>query len=103
MMQFKKQNTKRIRCYTCSKYFKPCFSLMQHRRAEHQDPFEILVTKFANLKISEYITLYEITSFRIPFMGIHDVITIKGNFKLVRGIACKYKSFIFYFTLSSSC
>ena len=53
MIQFKKQKAKKIRCYTCSKYFKHYFSLMQHRRAKHQDPFEILVKKFANLKISE--------------------------------------------------
>ena len=30
---------------------------MQHRRAKHQDPFERLVKKFANLTISEKITL----------------------------------------------
>ena len=40
----------------------------------------------------------EITSFSIPFMGIHDVITIKGNFKLLRGIAYKY---IIYFLFHS--
>ena len=98
-MQFKKQETKRIRCHTCSKYFKHYFSFMQHRRAKHQDPFEILVkSRFPNR-----LPYKEITSFSIPFMGIHDVFTIKGNFKLLRGIAYKYKSFIFDFTLSSNC
>ena len=82
-MQFKKQKTKRIRSYTCSKYFKHYFSLMQHRRAKHQDPFEILIKKFENLRTSRFpkrLPYKEITSFSIPFIVIHDVITIKGSY-----------------------
>ena len=51
---------------------------MQHRRAKHQDPFEILVKKFANSRFPNRLPYKEITSFSIPFMGINDVITIKS-------------------------
>ena len=68
-MQFKKQKTKRIRCYTCSKkYFKHYFSLMQHRRAKHQKPFEILVKNLRTSRFPNRLPYKEITSFSIPFM-----------------------------------
>ena len=80
MIQFKKQQAKRIRCYTCSKYFKQYFSLMQHIRAKHQDPFEIPVKNLGSSRFQNRLHYNEITSLNILFMGIKDVITIKGNF-----------------------
>ena len=103
-MQFKKQKTKRVRSYTCSKYFKRYFSLMQHRRAKNSRiRLKFWLKNSRTSRFPKRLPYKEKTSLSIPFMGIHDVIVIKGSFKLLRGIAYKYKSFIFYFTLSSNC
>ena len=51
--QFKRQQLRKIRFFTYSKYFKHYYSLMQQRRAKHQDKLAALVQMFAQLKISE--------------------------------------------------
>ena len=96
MIQLKNQQAKRIRFYACSKYFKHYFSLMQHRRAKHQNTFEFLVKKLRTSRFPNRVLYMEITSFSVPFRGVKDVIAIKGNFWLWRGIGYKYRSHIVF-------
>ena len=74
MTQFKRQQLREIRCFTCSKYFKHYYSLMQHRRGKHQDKYTALVQTFAQLKNSDYVSLYgffcKLTQLNFPYLEI---------------------------------
>ena len=53
MIQFKKHPTrKKVRCFSVCKV-SSTFSLKQHRRAKHQEPFESLVKTIGNFKMSK--------------------------------------------------
>ena len=49
MTQFKRQQLKKIRCLSCSNLFEHYYSLMQRRRAKHQDKYAALVQLLLNL------------------------------------------------------
>ena len=98
MIQFKKQKAKKFRCYTCSKYFKHYFFLCNTDALNTRIRLKFWLKNLRTSRFPNRLPYKEITSFSIPFMCINDVFTVKGNFRLLRGIAYKY---IIYFLFHS--